>query len=339
MKTVKKILCAGLCFVLLLGVLGGCSPQKGNSSLSSSPVSPEGEDAAAAPYRIGLIQYGEDPAQDKIREAFMSRLEEWNYNEDLLNIDYQNAGGDKKKAETICQKFAQDEVDMIVAISTPAAQTAGKAAGKEISLVAAAGSAWTAENGAVGVKVQPNVQNILELALSADKNLKVLGLLYDPEDPDSKAAVEEAKAWCAEKGITAEESPVKEPAKAAEIMAELYKKAGAVYTPGGSLAAETSLLAAEAIKAGKPWYAGTDAMVQVGALAAVSVDNTELGNKLADLAVEKMAGREPLSSESMVASRLYVNQGTLGQLPLSLPEELLQDADFYTETVKEAGKA
>lgn len=335
----KKILKAALC-LLLLFALTACSMQKGGSSLPSSPVSPQPDETAAAPVRIGLLQYGEDPAQNIVREAFMSRLEEWNYDEEQLSIDYQNAGGDAEKAESVCQKFVQDEVDMIVAISTPAAQAAVQAAGgTDIAVAASAGAQWKAEGNAVSVTVKPDVRGTLDLALAADGKLSTLGLLYDPEDPDSKAAVEEAKAWCAEKSIAVEEASVTDPQKAVEAMTELYKKAGAVYTPGGRLASATGLLAAEAIRLGKPWYAGSDAMVQNGALAAVSADSTELGNRLADLAVEKLGGREEIPVESLTAGQLYVNQATLGNLALILPEELLKTADFYTETTKETDTA
>ena len=58
----------------------------------------------------------------------MSRLEEWSYDASKVEIDYQNAQGDSAKLEEICQGFVEDGVDMIVAVSTPAAQAAVKAA-------------------------------------------------------------------------------------------------------------------------------------------------------------------------------------------------------------------
>lgn len=79
-------------------------------------------------YEIGLVQYKEHTALNSLREAFMGRLEEWGCDESQVKIDYQNAGGDPAQAAEICSGFVQQEVDMIVAIATPAAQAAITAA-------------------------------------------------------------------------------------------------------------------------------------------------------------------------------------------------------------------
>ena len=54
-------------------------------------------------YRIGLIQFIEYAPLDSARESFMSRLEEWGFDDGKVTIDYQNAGGDSGKADEICQ--------------------------------------------------------------------------------------------------------------------------------------------------------------------------------------------------------------------------------------------
>ena len=42
----------------------------------------------------------EHPSLDTIREALMSRLEEWGYDETKVVIDYQNAGGENANVNT-----------------------------------------------------------------------------------------------------------------------------------------------------------------------------------------------------------------------------------------------
>ena len=108
----KKILSVLLCLALGAGVLAGCSHQE-EPSPTPSP-SPE-VSQVAEPYKIGLVQYREHGELDSLREAFMSRLEEWGCDEDRVEIDYQNAGGDPVKAEEICDTFVKGGVDMIVA--------------------------------------------------------------------------------------------------------------------------------------------------------------------------------------------------------------------------------
>lgn len=110
MKYFKKILCGALCLALTACTIGGCSPKGGSSSaVSSQPGSSEGvSQASGSPYKIGLIQYAEQPSLDTIREAFMSRLDEWACDETMVRIDYQNAKGDSGKAESICKKFLEE---------------------------------------------------------------------------------------------------------------------------------------------------------------------------------------------------------------------------------------
>src|SRR5699024_3609003 len=61
------------------------------------------------------------PALDDARNGFEDGLKELGIN---VEIDYQNAQGDIPTATSIAQKFVKDEVDLIYAIATPAAQSA-----------------------------------------------------------------------------------------------------------------------------------------------------------------------------------------------------------------------
>jgi putative ABC transport system substrate-binding protein len=59
------------------------------------------------------------------------------HNGDNIKIDYQNAQSDQTNLKTICQKFANNNYDLIVAIATPSAQAAAGET-KEIPVLFAA---------------------------------------------------------------------------------------------------------------------------------------------------------------------------------------------------------
>ena len=122
----KKVLSALLGLAVTASALAGCA--NGDSPAPSPSPSPEVSRVVEESYQIGLVQYQEQTTLNALREAFMSRLEEWGCDETQVEIEYQNAGGDPAKAQEICQGFVEDQVDMIVAISTPAAQAAVSAA-------------------------------------------------------------------------------------------------------------------------------------------------------------------------------------------------------------------
>lgn len=273
----------------------------------------------------------------------MSRLEEWGCDEDRVEIDYQNAGGDPVKAEEICDTFVKGGVDMIVAISTPAAKAAiGAAAGTQVKVVFAGVSGQEAlglEEGTssssqvTGVVSPTPVGDLLALAQQADSTLKTLGLLYDPSDPGALAVIEDVKAACGEKGLEVAEATVSSQEEVAQAMAELCGRVDAVFTPPDNTVAPMAAEAAQAAKTAQvPWYTGSDAMVQSGALAAMGATGREMGVKAADMAVELMEGRE-LSQVPVYTFEnpsTFVNQTTLAALSsLTFPTEALQSAFVY----------
>lgn len=344
----KKIWCMVMALSVAVCFLAGCSKEEDVSSVSSSQVSSQGSEADG-PYKIGLIQYMEHPSLDTVREAFMSRLEEWGYNEEKVLIDYQNAGGDSAKAESICEKFKKDGVDMMVAISSPAAQKAVSAAqNTDIKVLFAAVDDPEKELGlkdlerpegnVTGTRSKSSVTAVIDLALQADPGLKTLGLLYNPEEAISKAQVEEAKAYCGEKGLAVEETTVAGNAQTEDISksaASLAGKAGAVFTPMDSTVSNVAGTLAKAFReAKKPWYAGEDALVQNGALAAVSVDYTEIGNKNADMAVVLIEGKavSEVPVYSFETYETYINQTTLETVGTQFPQENLESAHLFADS-------
>ena len=341
MKNLKRVLCGLLCLVLLAGMLSGCD-QKGKESSDPSSQLKDSAEKRPGAYQVGLLQYMEHPAYDTVREAFMSRLEEWDWNEDLLNIEYQNAGGDENKAKEICGKFVTDQVDMIVAISAPAAKAAAEAVkGTEIKVLFANVEDPAEELGGLsgnvtGVQTESTVAAVVDLALRADPNLKTFGVIYNPQENDSAAQADKLKRYCVGKDIAVEEallSPGAAQEEMTKAVTDLCGKAGAVFLPIDSkLSSLTYTLSKAALDAKRPCYAGTDSAVQSGALAAVSLDYTEIGRQTADMAVEIAAGKA-VSEVPMVkanAGKICFNQNTLDDLKTVFPDEILETADFYT---------
>lgn len=344
MKYVKRILCVVLCLVLAACVPAGCSRKEEISPASSQLVSEPVSQAPLETYRIGLLQYADQPSLNTVREAFMSRLEEWGYDETKVKIDYQNAGGDAAKAESACKKFVEDGSDMIVAISTPAAQAAVKAAeGTETKVLFAAvedpEKELPAGSGTAGTQSGSSVGAAIDLALQVDPGMDTLGLFYDPEDALSKTRVEKIRTRCEEAGIELLEATVSKGTSAEEASkaaASLCEKADCILTPMGvTVPGMAPALAKAARDAKKPWYAEEEAMVQSGALAAVSVDYTALGYQNADMAVQLMEGRDMAQVPTAVFEGVQtcINQTTLDIVKAPFPEEILSSASFIADKV------
>lgn len=354
MKKMKQFVCAALCLVLALCVLGGCTGKEKEGSSNASNPSSQAVSTQGEPYKIGLIQYMEHPSLDTIREAFVSRLEEYGYDESKVRIDYQNASGDAANMNTICQKFVGDKVDMIVAIATPAAQVAISAAqGTDIKILFAAvnnpqedlgiKNAEAPEGNVTGTSDRIPVTSTVDLAMQADPELKTFGLLYNSGESNSVAAAKEAKEYCESKGIQVVEGTVSNTSEIQQVAADLCGKVDAMFTStDNSIASSIAVVTDAARKSKTPWYVGADSMVQDGALAAIGIDYTELGAKNADMAVELMEGR-PVSEVPLFffeTYQTYINQNTLDVMEnVTFPEDVLSKAVFFTDNAVSSSTA
>lgn len=339
----KKIICALLALILLAGALSGCSKEEETDSPSTPQASSQAQgDKGIQPYKLGIVQYIEYAPLDEARQALMSRLDEWGLDDGKMQVDYQNAGGSTEKAASICEKFVKNKVDVIVAISTPAAKAAVEAAaGGDTKVVFLGVSDPKTELGLenpqqpagnlTGVADLTAAQAAVDLALQVDPNLKAAGLLYDPACPFGAAYVKAFKEYCASRNITVVESQAANAGQAPQCMADLCGQVGAVFTPvDNTVAAAAAEAAKTARDAGKPWYASTQDIVLQGGMACISIDYTEAGNKAADMAVQLAAGRKAseLPVYSFGSGQVSVNQETMAALSAQIPEEILGTAIY-----------
>ncbi len=158
-------------------------------------------------FKIGINQLTEHPALDDARRGFEDGLKELGIN---AKINYQNAQGDIPTATTISQKFVKDEVDLIYAIATPAAQSA-KQATKDIPILFSAVTDPVAaqlidsmENpggNITGTSDESPMDKQLQLFKDLDKNINKIGIIYNTSEPNSQVQVEMAKELAPSLGL------------------------------------------------------------------------------------------------------------------------------------------
>ena len=109
--------------VLLLavaGVVAGCGSSSGDTTSSASPSA----DTSKA-YKIGISQIVTHPALDATVNGFKDGLAAAGYTN--VTYDLQNAEGDMATTASIAQKFAGDNLDLVLGVATPTAQALAKA--------------------------------------------------------------------------------------------------------------------------------------------------------------------------------------------------------------------
>ncbi len=204
MKLTKKCLTIALSALLSLSLLAGCSGASGSSSAAAGSTSAaatgEGE------FKVGLIQLMEHPSLDEIRTAIENELAAKAEEEGFTyTYDYQNAQGDTATIANICQKFVSDDVDVIVAIATQAAQGAATAVeGTDIPVIFSAVTDPVAaglventdapEGNITGTSDAIPVSKIFDLAAELTPDVQSFGLIYNTSEINSVSVIEETKA-------------------------------------------------------------------------------------------------------------------------------------------------
>ena len=188
---------------------------------------------------------------------------------------------------------------MIIPIATLAAQYAVLAAeGTDIPIVYAAisdpeGAGLTGLKNVTGVSDALNTPFILDMMLTAQPDVKTVGLLYSTSEINSETPIAQAKEYLDAKGIAYIEKTGTTSPEIVEAAASLAGRVQAVFTPTDNvvMAAETSV--AELLNAGGiAHYTGADSFVQSGAFTTCGVNYTELGTKAADMAFDILMGGE-----------------------------------------------
>jgi putative ABC transport system substrate-binding protein len=292
----KKLIATILAFALVF-VFAACGGQTATtSSVSEEPTAsiPEEENT----IHIGLLQLVEHPSLDEIRESFIAELKAQGY--DNVIVDYENGQADAATMNTICQKFVGDDVDMIVAIATSAAQAAASAT-TDIPIVFAAvtdpvaaglvGADGTPDRNCTGTSDAIATADIFALADTLTPGIKNYGFIYNLSETNSVTVIAEAKQILDAAGIPYTEACVTNSGEVATAAQSLIGKVDAIFCPiDNTVASAMPTLAQIAIEAQLPVYVAADSMVEDGGLATVGVNYTQLGKQTADMAIEILEG-------------------------------------------------
>lgn len=319
----------------LCGLLAGC----GGGDSGSESGSAEGDQ-----LKIGLVQLVEHPSLDTIRESIIAQMEAEGYKDgDNIVIDYQNAQNEQANLKTICQKFVSDGSDLIIAISTPAAQAAfGET--QEIPIIFSAVTDpvaaelvedFDAPGGNItGTSDLVSADKIMDLALQITPDIKTIGALYSSSEVNSASVIEDLKAYAKKKDLKVEEAAVANSSEIQQAAQSLAGKCDAVFSPIDNTVASAISVATEVFnKAKVPFYVGADSMVADGGLATYGINYETLGAETGKMAVEVLKGGDTstMGVKVMDDMKAYVNQSTADTIGVKIPEAVLKDAENLGE--------
>lgn len=326
--------------------LAGCgnSASSNSQSNSQSEEAPQENTGATKVFKIGISQFVEHPALDAARQGFIDGLKEAGFEEGKnIEIILENAQADFPTTQTIANDLVSQNVDLILAIATPSAQSAANAT-KDIPILitavtdpVAAGLAKSLEKpgtNVTGTTDMNPVKEQIELLKEILPDAKSVGIIYNAAEPNSVIQVEIAKKAAEDLGLKVLEATVANSSEVNQAMQSLVGRVDAVYTPtDNTVASAISAIIKVANDAKIPVIGAESGHVEGGALASLGIDYYLLGKQTGHVAARVLNGENPadIPIEGSKDLNLIINKKSAEVLNLALSESLLSRADEIIE--------
>lgn len=295
--------------------------------------------AMAADVDVKLSYIVDHPAIDATRDGIIAALKEGGFVDgETMSLEVQSAQGSMPTQVQINEKFVGDAPDLIVAISTPSAQTA-MAATKDIPIVFAAvtdpleaglvDSYEAPGRNLTGASDMTPIGKQLALLKRIVPEAKTIGVIYNAGEANSVAQVDVVKEEAARADLEVLEATAVQSGAVLDAARSLVGKVDAIYVPTDS----TVVSAIESVvRVGKdadiPVIAADTGSVERGALAALGLNYFDIGHSAGEQAVAILKGADPATIPVRFADRveLYLNATSAKAMGVTLPEDLTSEA-------------
>ncbi len=294
----------------------------------------------AADTIVAVTAIVEHPALDAARDGIKEGLAKAGFVDgDTIKFVYESAQGQPATAAQIARQFVGDAATVIVPISTPSAQAA-VAATRDIPIVFTAvtdplGAQLVASldkpgGNVTGVSDLSPLQDHIDLIKEITPDVKNLGVIYNPGEPNSVSLIALLKQLAGPSGLTIVESPATKSADAQQAARALVDRVDAIYVPTDNTivsALEGVVAVAEENKI--PLYAGDTDSVGRGAIASVGFNYHDVGLQTAELVVRVLKGEKPgdIPVEYASGTDLFVNPGAAEKMGVTIPQAVIDRAN------------
>jgi len=289
---------------------------------------------------VGIVQIVEHPALDSAREGFIDVLTENGYVEgENITYQIQNAQGDMATANTIAQKFKNENLDLILAIATPVAQAVANLIKDTPILITAvtdpvdAGLVEDADRPGTNVTGTNDMQPMEEqfqLMLDFVPDTATVGIIYNAGEANSVTQVRLAKLIAGELGLEVVEATADNSAGVLQAAQSLVGRVDVIYVPtDNTVVSAISSVVKVAEENDIPVIAGEENSVYQGALATVGINYYRLGRQTAEMALKIITGEaeaETMPIENQKETELVINEDAAAAMGVTIPGELREIA-------------
>jgi putative ABC transport system substrate-binding protein len=297
-----------------------------------------GSGLSAEMIRIGEHQIVAHPALDNDSKGFAAALAEEGFIEGKnVTIERQNAQGEQPNCAIIAQKYFDDKVDLIHAISTPNAQASVKIA-KEIPIVFSSvtdpvKTGIVPKEGASGTNVT-GVSDRWPITLQCSMYQDLVparrwGTIYNPGDVNVTFHIKEMKEAIEAMGGQLIEAHISSSAEVMQAAQSLVGRVDAIHiTSDNNVVSAFESVVKVCNDANIPLFAGDRDSVPRGAIAAYGPDYFLVGYTAGKQAARILKGEDPGSIPWGLASEysLWVSLKHAKMQGVGLPRTLIRKA-------------
>lgn len=303
--------------------------------LTAGCTSKTGADSSKV-YNIGIIQYMEHSALDAAREGFIQALADNGYVDGKnIKIDLQNAQGNQSNLSTISDRFVSNNVDLVLAIATPSAQSMASKT-KDIPILGTAitdyeGAKLVNSNEAPGGNVSGTtdmnpIKEQIDLLVKLAPNAKTVGFLYTSSENNSVLQVQIAKEYIEKLGLKYVEVTVTNSNDVQQATESIVQKCDAIYIPTDNVFASAMPIVHGVTKVSKtPVICGESGMVTNGGLATLGINYKDLGYQTGLMAVKILKGEAKIKSMPIQSSTNFdfaINGTVANEIGITIPDDL-----------------
>jgi putative ABC transport system substrate-binding protein len=285
---------------------------------------------------IAITQIVEHPSLDQEREGILNALHEAGYiNGKNLKIIYQNAQGNSITATQIAQKFVSLNPNVIVAISTPSAQSVLAAMGTNripfvFSAVTDPIKARLVKSldhpglGITGISDYLTPEPQLKFVQRLIPNLRKLGIIYNPGETNSGILYQELQNTAPSLNIQLIAATANRTSEVAPAAQSLVGRVDAIYIPNDNTAVSAcDSIVRIGIDHKLPVFAGDVGSVLRGAVGAIGYNRKLLGRAAGEKVVEilKNGTTQEIPVKGQHAIEITFNRSGAKQMGVSLSPE------------------
>ena len=333
-KFVKGIAAAAIA-AMSMGMLAGCG---GGSDTQQD----------AEMHKVGIVQLMQHGALDQANQGLVEGLAAAGYVVgENLEIDQQNAQGDQSNLQSIAQQFLSNDVEMIMAIATPAAQVMA-ANTEEIPIVATAITSFE-QAGLVESNEAPNtnvtgthdmtpIAEQIDLLLQIVPDAKSIGTVYTSSEKNSQVQVGILKEVCEAKGLTVVErtvSTVNDIQQATQSLVEENVDAVWLCTDNNVASAMPQVVGVTDA-AGIITVCAEESMVMSGGTITYGINFYQIGYDAGLMAAQILNGEAvpaemPIQGPKQEDLKLVINPEAVEIIGVEIPAELMEKAALTTD--------